>query len=305
MGQYLDTLDDSKSKVLDQYDALRAIWGDILQGFSYIHKEKVYIKHLDDVDHSHIAKIQTDLTLEFLDMGVPTRQERLDFITKESEEWNQNDEDQITSSEYFILDNEQTWKDMQIPSQKEHLGKLLEQHRENISKKKREREDKIGTVAETKAQKIANSYYLFFSMYKDRALTKPLWESLEKFDELEDGELAKHVWAYNEALAPFTGLNFQKISAMPFTLNLASYCKDQGMFFYGKAVTQFTNFQLGVFTKVMKNTFILRETKSEGSPPINNELTMKSLLDWYDQEYSMIIAQNQSNSAAVQTTHHR
>ena len=84
MGQYLDTLDDSKSKVLEQYDALRAIWGDILQGFSYIPTDKIYVKHLDDIDHSHISKIQTDLTLEFLKMGVPTRQERYEFITKES-----------------------------------------------------------------------------------------------------------------------------------------------------------------------------------------------------------------------------
>ena len=60
MDQYLDTLNDKESKVLDQYDALRAIWGDILQGFSYLPSKKIYIKHLNDIDHSSIAKKQTE-----------------------------------------------------------------------------------------------------------------------------------------------------------------------------------------------------------------------------------------------------
>jgi hypothetical protein len=60
-----------------------------------------------------------------------------------------------------------------------------------------------------------------------------------------------------------------------------------------------TNYQLSVFTKVMKNTFILRETKTSGSPDINNELTMETLLNWYELEYSIIMAENQANRAAA------
>ena len=90
---------------------------------------------------------------------------------------------------------------------------------------------------------------------------------------------------------------------MPFTLNLASYCKDNGEFFYGKPITQMTNYQLSVFTKVMRNTFVLRETKSNGSPDINNELTMRDLLEWYEHEYNIIMAENASNRQAANSRH--
>ena len=43
----------------------------------------------------------------------------------------------------------------------------------------------------------------------------------------------------------------------------------------------------------------MRETKTVGAPEINNELTMKKLLDWYDHEYQVIMAEN--NSSQVTT----
>ena len=295
MDQYLDTFNDATSKVLDQYDALRAIWGDILQGFSYCADENVYLKHLDDIDHSQIAKIQTNLTHKFLKMGVPTRAERLDFIINESQEWTQDDEDEITSAEYFISDNTETYETMAIPEQKAALGKELEEARNIIQKKKIERETKIGVVAETKAEKMANNYHIYFAFYKDSELKQRMW-SRDEFEDLEDYELTKWIIKYNQETNCFSNKNFKKIAAMPFTLNLASYCKDQGMFFFGKPITQFSTYQLGVFTKVMRNTFVLRETKNKaGSPEINNELKMKDLVDWYDIEYNVIIAENSAS----------
>ena len=299
MDQYLDTLQDNKSLVLEQYDALRAIWGDILQGFSFSESKKIYIKHLGDIEHGKIAQIQTDLALKFLNMGVPSRQERLDFVMNESEEWTQDDEDEITSYEYFISDNEPTWKSLTIGAQKKQLGELLEENKTKLWEKRQKKEDIIGAVAETKAEKLANTYYIYFAFYKNEQLSEPFWQTMEEFDEVEDSELGSYIYHYNNSLKPFSMLNFQKIACMPFTLNLASYCKDQGMFFLGKPITEFTNYQLGIFTKVMRNSFVLRETKSVGAPEINNELTMKSLLDWYEHEYQLILAENSSSQVVT------
>jgi hypothetical protein len=235
-------------------------------------------------------------------MGVPTRQERVNFITKETGEWTQDDEDEITSAEYFIIDNEDTWKAMTMPNQKADLGRMLDEQRKKLREKKAEKEGKVGTVAETKAEKIANGYYVYYSLYKDKSLKERLWKNKQEFDELEDHELTKYIIIYNQQLAPFSLKNFKKIAVMPFTLNLASYCKDQGMFFYGKPITEFSNFQLGCFTKIMRNTFILRETKSSGSPEITNELMMEELVNWYDHEYQLIMAENQSGSSNIKRT---
>jgi len=303
VDQYLDTLNDKESKVLDQYDALRAIWGDILQGFSYMPSKKIYVKHLDDLDHCSIAKLQTSLALEFLNKGVPTRKERLDFIMNESKEWSQDDEDEISSAEYFIIDNESAWKESALPAQKQMIGEQLDKARETIRTKKQELESKLGAVAETKAEKLANSYYIYHAFHKDQDCTERLWESMEEFDEIEDFELTDHIYDYNRALAPFSAKNIQKLAVMPFTLNLASYCKDNGLFFFGKPITQFTNFQLSAFTKINRNTFVLRESKTDGAPEITNNLTMRELVEWYDHEYAVIVAENKIQAAKARTRH--
>jgi len=295
VDQYLDTFNDATSKALDQYDALRAIWGDILQGFSYCYDEDIYLKHLNDTDQAQIARIQTDLTLKYLKMGVPTRQERMDFIMNESEEWTQDDEDEITSAEYFITDNKETYELMAIPSQKEYLGQKLDEHRDIVRKKKLERETILGAVAETRAERAANNYHIYFSFHKDKELKERFWNK-KTFDELEDWELGKYIYLYNKITNPFNQKNFQKIAALPFCINVASYCKEQGFFFYGKPITQFSSYQLGIFTKAMRNTFVLRETKNKaGSPEINNELKMQDLLDWYDHEYNIIVAESKGS----------
>jgi hypothetical protein len=239
--------------------------------------------------------MQTELTHKYLKMGVPSRQERVDFITKESEEWGQDDEDEITSAEYFITDNQETYDQMMIPEQKAEMKKMLDEARVTIYKKKSDREAKIGTVAETKAETHANSFHIYHSFHKDSEFKEKLW-SREAFEDMEDWELGKWVVAYNVTTGNFGNKNFKKIAAMPFVLNLISYCKDQGMFFYGKPITELTTYQLAIYTKAMRNSFTLRETKSKhGSPEINNDLKMRDLIEWYDHEYTMIIAESQSS----------
>ena len=182
---------------------------------------------------------------------------------------------------------------MALPYQKEELGKEMDKQRNIIAVKKAEREKIIGTVAETKAESIANNYYVYYSLHKDEDCTEKYWDK-KVFDEMEDDELTKYVILYNRGLKPFRDKNFKKLACMPFVLNLASYCKDNGEFFYGKEITGLNNYQLSVFTKTMRNTFVLRETETDGSPDINNELVMQDLLDWYEHEYNIIMAKNKA-----------
>ena len=45
---------DSKLPVLEAYDALRVLYGDILRGYSFHKPETIYIKHFDDLDNIQI-----------------------------------------------------------------------------------------------------------------------------------------------------------------------------------------------------------------------------------------------------------
>ena len=112
------------------------------------------------------------------------------------------------------------------------------------------------------------------------------WDK-KTFEEMDEKDLFRYIGIYNKALSYFSNRNLRKIACLPFVLNNASYCKDQGMFFFGKSISQFTTYQMSIFTKAMRNTFVLRETKTT-PPRINNELTVQALLDWYDTEYSIV-----------------
>ena len=121
-----------------------------------------------------------------------------------------NDEDEITSAEYFISDNKETYDQMVIPEQKEEMQRMMDEANQTIYKKKSERELKIGTVAETKAEKQANTYHIYHSFYKDREFKEKLWNK-DSFEELEDWEMGKWVVAYNTVTDSFSQKNFKKI----------------------------------------------------------------------------------------------
>lgn len=278
---------DRVSKVLDQYDPLRNVYGDILQGFSLVtHKDQdIYIKHFGDADHALIAKMKINLTKKYLDMGVPSREERL-LILKSGEEWTEDDEILITQHEYTIKDSSEGLQNLIIQQQRDHAEKMLGEAELKLQELQHRKRNLIGVCADSKAEKISSNYYIYFSLFKDKEFKENLWTE-EEFDELEDILLVDYIVLYNRTLTNFNDRNFRKIASLPFVLNPASYCKDQGMFFFGKPVTEFTTYQMSIFSKAMRNCFILRESK--GNPPdINNELMMQTLLDWYDQEYSIV-----------------
>lgn len=287
-----EVLKDKETSVLDSYDPLRDMYGDILRGFSVclMGDEELYIKHFTDIDYGIISKLKTRLTQDFIKIGVPTKKERLDIL-KEGGEWTQFDEDKIVNAEFLIQDNAPALLKLIIPSQRKRVEEAITEAQREKQELLQKKANLVGVCAETKAEKITSNYFIFYSFFKDKDLKVPLWEKLP-FDELEDLELIKYILAYNETLANFYDRNFRKIAVMPFVLNPVSYCKDQGFFFLGKAITQFTSYQISVFSKAMRNSFVLRESKA--SPPdINSDLKIQALLNWYDSEYSIVTSSNQ------------
>ena len=283
--------------VLEVYDSLRVLYGDILQGFSFYKPKKIYIKHFDDLDNIEIARKKEGLTQLFIDQGVPTEKERLKILY-DTGEWNQRNEEEIAQLEYNIADNSAQLKFISIPSQKKKIEKLVAEWESKLIQRREMKHGLLGVTAEHRAAKITNNYFIYYAFFKDSDLKDHYWSELE-FQDMDERDLIDNIHIYNKILMPFTHRNFRKIAALPFVLNFASYCKDQGMFFYGKPITSFTNYQLAIYTKAMRNTFVLRESK--GTPPDTNaDLKMQELLNWYDEQYSIITTNKGDSGGAVQ-----
>ncbi len=278
-------IDDSKSLVLDQYDTLRILYGDILRGYSFYSPEKIHIKHFSEEDSLRILRKKRQLIQEFSSLGVPTEKERLQTV-KESGDWTQKDDDYISEKQFNISDNEKILKTVSVPSQRETLAKAIQDWRLELAAKLSEKESLIGVTAESRATRISHNFFVYYAFYKDPECKEKFWDKKE-FEEMDEDILIKYLKIYNNELNNFSDRNLRKISCLPIALNAASYCKDQGMFFYGKPITKFTTYQMAVYSKIMRNAFVLRESKDD-PPDINNDLTMQGLLDWYDQAYSSI-----------------
>ena len=276
---------DSESLVLDEYEPLRILYGDILRGCSFYRPEKIYVKHFTEKDNLKILRKKQELIEEFSSLGVPTAKERAKTI-KESDEWTQDDDDFIIEKEFNISDNEKILQTVIVPSQKEALEKSINEWRVELTAKKAEKESLLGVTAESRATRIAHNYYAYYAFFKDLKCKKKFWDKTV-FEEMDEDILIKYLKIYNKILNQFSDRSIRKISCLPIVLNAASYCKDQGMFFYGKPVTKFTTYQMALYSKTMRNAFVLRDGK-DNPPDINNDLTMQGLLDWYDSAYSSI-----------------
>ena len=288
--------EDGKTPVLEQYDALRVIYGDILRGYTHYEPEKIFVKHFDDQDNIHIARKKEGLMELYLKQGVPLEAERIKIVF-DSGEWNTGDDEKIEQLEFNISDNANLLKGITVPSQQEGLRIRIEEWQKELTKLRAEKFATLGITAEHRAQKITNNYFVYFAFHKDAEFKEKFWSEKE-FQEMDEADLVRYIRIYNQSLKNFEERNFRKIACLPFILNFASYCKDQGMFFYGKPITHFTNYQMAIYTRAMRNTFILREAK--GSPPeINSFLVVQELLNWYDEQYALISSGGDGTAAGT------
>jgi hypothetical protein len=292
---------DKETPILEQYDSLRIIYGDILRGFSFYEPEKIYIKHFDDLDNISIVRLRQSITDKIKKKGVPTEKERLKIIRADGE-WTKLDEDNVEALETNISVNQKELAKAFVPSQKTTLQNAILDWQIQLQQILDNKEGLLGPTAESRALKITNNYYVYYAFYKDHECKEKFWTK-EEFEELDEKDLTRYIGVYNEALMCFTERNLRKLSCLPFVLNGASYCKDQGMFFFGKPITEFTTYQLTLFSKAMRNTFVLRETKNGDPPKISMGLSAQALLDWYDTEYSLVMMPGGgTQGASSQTT---
>ena len=74
-------------------------------------------------------------------------------------------------------------------------------------------------------------------------------------------------------------------------MNPLTYCKSNIYNFLGKPIVEYTQFQMDLLSKAIRNINILEN--AEKDPPSINETTESSeLVDWYDIQYQKLMSKN-------------
>jgi len=262
---------------------IKNIYLEIIRGYSYDFEKDIYVKHFTDLERIQIIEKRNEIIEKIKIKGLRTEKEALKYIISENI-WSYDKEKEIAELELKVEDNTRMANNMVVAAQKNTILKLVEKDKEELFKKRNERENLLGLTVEKYADNKYINYYLFFSFFKDSGL-KQRYFSESDFDDLEDNEISDYFQIYSRALDKFNESNFKKIAVTPFFVNIAAMAYEDTRLFLDKSVLDYTNYQLDIFNMAKRNVRVSSE--ANGDPPIIHSQTKYSqLIKWYDLQYA-------------------
>jgi len=277
------------------YD-IKNIYLEIIRGYSHNFEKDIYVKHLSDLERIKIIAKRGEIIQKTKLKGLKTEKEALAYIISE-DIWSENKEKEFAELELKIEDNTRMANDMLVPEQKKMILNFVEKDKEELAKKKIERENLLGFTVEKYADNKYINYYLYFCLFKDEGL-KQRYFSESEFEDLEEEEISNYFRIYNETLSKFNETNFKKIAVTPFFVNVVAMAYEDTRLFLDKSVLEYTNYQLEIFNIGKRNVRVSSE--ANGNPPVIHSQTKYSdLIAWYDIQYAH--SENKRKEAAGQT----
>lgn len=275
-----------EQKTLSEFDSLRLIYQEIIEGCSISKDGTIFLKHLTDIDNIEVLRQRIVFLNYYLSKGIPSESTRLKELI-ESSEWSLEKEDQILSLRYSISDNEHNLRNI-IPQQQASIKYGIEMDKKKLISLLTERHLTFGTTAEEMSNRDSSNFFGFFSAYKDRKLTIPFFKNWEEFDELDNDEHDKFQVLVNENYEKFSDKNIKGLACLPIFLNAFSYCKEDLVSFLNKPIALLSSNQLHLFSLGERNLNILSKTKA--SPPeLLDDIKISDIVSWYDLQYSVIL----------------
>jgi hypothetical protein len=280
----------------NQLEDLKILYSDIINGYSYYEEEDLYIAHLSDNQYNDIIKRKSSYLKNYIKEGIPTFEQRFKEI-RDIDIWTLKDEDDILSYKYQISDNEKNLKNI-IPQQRGFIEEQIKKAKIKLSEKLKERDNLIGRTSNDFAEKEAEYYFLFISLYKDKELNEKFFKNYEEFKLYDDEKISFYTNLLNEKLRMFNEKNILRICAMPFFLNLFSYSKDHIHTFLEKPISQLTQYQLLMISLGTRNLNILANCHAE-PPQIFEVDNLDKIVEFYDSQYSILNSKAQTGEAGI------
>jgi hypothetical protein len=278
--------------VYDEYENFRSLFKEIVNGYSFSEKTSWYIKHFSELDNSFFAEKKSAYIKLKNSEGVPTESEKLKILAEQGV-WLPEKEEKILELKYLISDNSKVVANMPLLEQRKVIEKVITEKKQELNSLLMERYSALNPTADILAQKYLLSLFVFHGFYKDEQLKIKAFSS-DEFDAVEESELDNLIEEQNRAFSKFSETSLGSLAALPFVINQISFCKDRPYEFFGKPIIAFSDYQLNLFSKTVRNIRIIEN--SENNPPdIHEDTTVKELVDWYDTEHSIYQNKNKNN----------
>lgn len=274
-------------KIVEEFDNLRIAYSDILYGWTYSEAYKCYAKHLTDKDYSDLVRQKNTFFNEKVKEGVPTEKQKIEEALLVGS-WTEADEDELLSYELQLSDNTKRLEKLVVQSQRDSLQAVLNEIQSKLSKKREEKYKYTNPNANYYALKHFTEIIPWNSFFKDREFKERLYTK-EEFDNLEEEEISLLNYELNYINSKYSENVIRTLSVLPMVMNPLTYCKSNIYNFLGKPIVEYTQFQMDLLSKAMRNINILEN--AEKDPPSINETTESSeLVDWYDIQYQKLMS---------------
>ena len=242
----------------------RKIFRDVVRGFSTttLEEDFVYIKHLTPHDQVELEEIEEKYFNIALRKGVPTEEDMLAYL-KDEGQWTDKDEKFIQDKELFLENLRKAKTKLVLKREIDKQAALIDKEQKLLDDKQIQKIGLIGNTCEKYAKDRLNDFYMIKSFFADDKLQEPLFNQ-DKFDELDNHDIKKVVYKYNEIFEGFSEESIQYTILEDFYNPYLSFAEDS-MQFYGKAFCELTynQIRLIVYTRVFKNIFDMNENIPE------------------------------------------
>ncbi len=242
----------------------RRIFRDVVRGYSsaLFNDDIVYIKHLTPHDQVELEEIEERYHNDALRRGVPTEADMLNFL-KEEGQWLDEAERLITEKTLYVENLKKALTKLVLKKDIDKQKSVIEKEEAFLFEKQTQKIQLIGNTCEKYAKDRLNDFYMIKSFFKDIEMKTELFCE-EVFDELENHDVKKIIFTYNDIFQSFSEENIQHTILEDFYNPYLSFAEDS-MQFYGKPFCELTynQIRLIVYTRVFKNIFDSNENIPE------------------------------------------
>jgi len=266
----------------------RNVYREILQGYTHVEGEEIYVKHFKESDLGFIDYIYKCCENDLQEKGILTLKEKLLLLAKE-EYWTDDEERSYLQASVSVKDAHEFQRRLQNKEQKKMFEETIKDQENKLKKIQDERYKIVEPTVETYCSKKINESYVRKALYKDKECKSPLFTE-EKFDDLGYTELGGLVKLYNDCMTKFDEDNIKKICVNNFFLNSFMMTDNDPVKFFGTSILDLTVYQLNLFSRGKYYKFILEEGNNppESVVELSEQEGVSHLVNYYDLEYNRI-----------------
>lgn len=282
-----------------EYESLRIIYNEIIQGFSYSEKLNLYIKHLTESENIQIVKRRRIVLERVKSEGLPCEADKLKELDKEGI-WTAADEKEIAEYKIIIADNERHMNTA-LPEFKASLQAMIDKYKSELQQVVQKRTKAIGKIAEHVAEQDSFDFLMYLVFYKDASLKEKVFSSSDDISEMDE-EIIPYSIELDTVFGKLRDEKLRKISVLPFFLNPFSFTKENVADFLGKPIYYLTSFQLSLFSLGSRNLSIQANADDVLPDMSSPDIGLQELADWHDKQHSILLGKQQHGKSGITKT---